>query len=754
MSTEPTTVEKLRRLPWLYAHHTSNTVFAFLTVLGSVFILFLDEVQLDKEQIGLVLALLPFCALIAPLIGPWIARVGLKRSYLICWTARKLVVALLITTPWVIHWYGQEAAFYFVGVIVLAFAIWRAVGETAYFPWMQEVVPNSIRGKYSAVNAVVTTLAGALTMIGASLVLRSSDGLPRLIWLFAVGVLFGLISVATVVMIPGGQPVAKDQAHTVRFGAMMQAVRDRQFLKYLVGHAVIFLGMHPLGVFLPLFMKERVGLAPEQVVLLEVAAMCAMALLAMPWGWAADRYGSKPVMVLTLVLFLGFPTSLWVMPRGTNLSMLAALGIMFLMGLVGVGWGIGSSRLLFNSLVPPAHRTAYMAIFYAWMGLFAGIGPLLGGWLLERGANIDAHWLGLPIDAYTPLMVAHIIALVTAVAIFSQIRVEGEMPTLSFAGMFFRGDPIGAVSALISYNVIGEETRRLTTTERLGRSRSPLNVDELIESLSDPSFNVRYEAIHSMARSRAHPRLTDTLIAILQGPEPDLSIAAAWALGRLGDRRAIAPLREQLTCDYPLLAARSARALAMLGDQESLYVLLARLRDELDTGIRCAYASALGALHSPAALHELLAFLREESSESIRQELALALSRIAGDEHEYVRLWRRARHDQSTALAQVMQSIRRKIAQAVPGRPDLTALAGRGGTAFADGDLQQGIVHLRDLIQHMSAHSLPESALQVLAEAQQRLNEFGSGRMEYLILSINVLNKALNKHTLNWITQM
>jgi len=35
-----------------------------------------------------------------------------------------------------------------------------------------------------------------------------------------------------------------------------------------------------------------------RVVLLDVVSMLAIIVAAMPWGWAADRFGSKPVLLL------------------------------------------------------------------------------------------------------------------------------------------------------------------------------------------------------------------------------------------------------------------------------------------------------------------------------------------------------------------------------------------------------------------------------------------------------------------------
>ena len=54
----PTTVEKLKGMPWSIASNASNTVFAQYTFYGSLFVLFLSALGLSKSQMGAILSLL------------------------------------------------------------------------------------------------------------------------------------------------------------------------------------------------------------------------------------------------------------------------------------------------------------------------------------------------------------------------------------------------------------------------------------------------------------------------------------------------------------------------------------------------------------------------------------------------------------------------------------------------------------------------------------------------------------------------
>jgi len=83
----------VRALPWQWAGTGLNTFFALWTFGGSVFLLFLSELGLPKVQIGVVLALFPFCGLLALGFAPVAARLGRKRVFLGCYGARKVVMA-------------------------------------------------------------------------------------------------------------------------------------------------------------------------------------------------------------------------------------------------------------------------------------------------------------------------------------------------------------------------------------------------------------------------------------------------------------------------------------------------------------------------------------------------------------------------------------------------------------------------------------------------------------------------------------
>lgn len=741
-TTRPTDVEKLQRMHWLVVADSLNVIFVFFTFAGPVFLLYLAELSLNNAQIGVLLSLVPFCGIVAPFIAPAVARFGYKRVYLIFWSARKFVMMLMLLTPWVVERYGAAVTFYWVAGIIFFFAMCRSIAEVGGYPWRQEAIPNTIRGKYTAVSGIVTTMTGMITITIGSYVVDSGEGLTRFMILIALGIGAGLLSIFAYAMVPGGAAVdPADEPDEGHLRGMGEALRDRDFMFFLGTLGLITMGVAAFQ-FIPLFMSTYVGLSDGNVVLLSVGTHAGSLLSSYLWGWTADRYGSRPVMQSSIYLMLTLPLAWFLMPRFSPFSMPMAVMIAFVVGVASLAWQISWFRYLFVSAIPQERRTAYTAVYYAWLGLVSGLGPLLAGFVLDAGAGLDSLSLA-QIDSYTPLFGLTLVLLLVGAGAVTQLKKEAAPAFRTFVGMFMRGNPIRALESVALYNFARSETQRVSTTARLGDAQSALSTNELLEALQDPSFNVRYEAINSLGRTPTEPRVVDALLNVLTGPESELSIAATRALANLGDPQAIPVLRRTLHSGYPLLEANSARALANLGDTESVPVFLAKLREEPNRRLRIAYASALGKLGDTNAIPELFTLMRQAHTDTSRGEFGLALARLAGDERYYIQNWRRLRAGRATAIAQAVLALKRLVRS--PQAEQVHPLLDQCSRQFGANENKAGITTLIDVLALVEAMSISKAQAAILAACRQNLAEYGDSRLEFILLSLHTMHTALRR---------
>jgi HEAT repeat protein len=188
--------------------------------------------------------------------------------------------------------------------------------------------------------------------------------------------------------------------------------------------------------------------------------------------------------------------------------------------------------------------------------------------------------------------------------------------------------------------------------------------------------------------------------------------------------------------------------LGSLEDKTALPLLLARLSDETDCGLRVAYASALGKLGAQQAIGDMLPTLRASQDSSTRMELGLALARLVGDEHYFVQLLRQAGAETGTVVSQAVTALTKKMRQlyseseseSEPEDNELIQLMEDCAEALARQQLERGVALLGCVIGLLPLEELDASCRVILQECAERIDEFGVQRIEYVILTLHTMN--------------
>jgi sugar phosphate permease len=737
---EPTTLEKIRGLPWVLAMSASLAVHARFLFFGSSFVLFLNQIGFNKTQIGGLLSLLPFLGLTALFVAPWVAQRGVKRVYLTFFGGRNIFVFLLLLSPVIYLRWGTTGAFLYIAGLMAFYSLFRAIGETGHYPWQQEYIPNAIRGKFTATTNIISNVARLIAVSFAAYVVGLSTDLGRFMLLFALGGIFGLAAVWAAAHIPGGAPNPEVESKRPDFKGMLQSLRDHSFTAFLIGVGMLTLINLPIFSFVPLFMREEIGLSDSQVVWLQTGVLIASMGTGYLWGWAADRYGSKPVMLSGVIAKAILPVFWIVMPRGVSASFLIAIFISFWQGFAAQGWWIGHTRLLFVRIVPTKQKTAYMAVYYAWIGLVGGASRLISGALLDRFSGLSYQVGFIHVDSYSILFVAGILMPLLSLLVFRFVRADSPVSLSEFAGKFVHGNVFVAVESIIRYQMARDEETTVVATERLGQAQSPLTVDELLETLDDPRFNVRFEAIISIARHRPDDRLIDALAKVLRHSEPSLGVVAAWALGRLGDPRALDALREGLNSSYRSIRAHSARALGTLGDEAIVPQLLEYLETEPDFSLRLAYGSTLGKLRIKEAIPELLSLLAKCPDLENQQTTALSIGRIIGNEHDFIQLLgQTGSSDPGTPIAQAILALKKGLDGLDVGEMDLMDMLDAASDTFSRGELAPGVAQFQEIVAILPEDRFGEVCGAILHACQTQMKQYGADRLDYVVLALHTI---------------
>lgn len=168
------------------------------------------------------------------------------------------------------------------------------------------------------------------------------------------------------------------------------------------------------------------------------------------------------------------------------------------------------------------------------------------------------------------------------------------------------------------------------------------SINRLVEAAqNDPDGGVRAAAIDALDQQDRVEQLieamtgqdlqadgadwakADVFVKVLRAPEPEMRMAAATVLGRIGSTRATAALLKQLGDPEPRVRARVARALGRIGDPQAVEPMMKRVRDD-DVTVRREVAEAFGAIESGESLKALLVMMNDES-DMVRRIAATSL---------------------------------------------------------------------------------------------------------------------------------
>jgi len=148
---------------------------------------------------------------------------------------------------------------------------------------------------------------------------------------------------------------------------------------------VVFIDMAGFGIVIPFlpFWAEHFGAGPDVVTLLMASYSLMQFLLAPAWGWASDRWGRKPVLVVSVLgsvlsfVWLGFASTLWMV-----------FGARILAGAMGANIAVAQAYVA--DLTPGEDRARGMGLLGAAFGMGFIMGPAIGGVLAgPDAANPD-----------------------------------------------------------------------------------------------------------------------------------------------------------------------------------------------------------------------------------------------------------------------------------------------------------------------------------------------------------------------------
>ncbi len=266
--------------------------------------------------------------------------------------------------------------------IVFASLVLTAIGlnfsDLVWFPLLRGYVDADRIGRFFGVIRSTWHVGVILFFLGGQYWLAAHPGGFGL--LFGVAWLAGALRVALLWRLPER---SERSATRIRAREALALVRsDRRMRRYLIGicwGAGVRVSVLPFTIVM---LRRTLGFSDSEVLLMTIAQFVGGLVSLYLWGALVDRVGPYVVFRFTSLATAALYVGLTQLDSGSSFTLYAAVAFFFLHAILGAGYGVSDTRVLFT-LAPPEAPARTLVVGGSLTGLAIGLSPALVGTALD-----------------------------------------------------------------------------------------------------------------------------------------------------------------------------------------------------------------------------------------------------------------------------------------------------------------------------------------------------------------------------------
>jgi len=377
----------------------------FMTLPGNFIVAMMlsQTFRLGETMFGVIVSLPHWCNVVQLFVVPFLTRVWPQKAIAltISWLHLLVWVGLAIALPY-IPTDDVDRASRLLFILFGLSALTHSVVGVSWTSWVQEWVPDRLRGKYFGRRNRLLQISTVVFLLGAGEALTQLNIITPVLGFQAVIAVSVFLRVFSILAQYRILATSTSRSHEAGLGFRAQValiLKNRPLLWLYAFGASFGLLANIFGPFFNVFLYDSIGMSVAQVSMLTVIFNVTGAMALPAWGQFMDRYGNRPGMNVALVAWM-LPGFLWAFLTPENSWMIKfvfASG-----GIFSAGYLLGSFNLLLK-LVPPEAKTAAISINVAVTSLAAAVAPILGGMILDHLWSRGVAKL----DGYHAMAIAH-----------------------------------------------------------------------------------------------------------------------------------------------------------------------------------------------------------------------------------------------------------------------------------------------------------------------------------------------------------
>lgn len=393
---------------------------SFQVVLGSPMILYARTLDASATVLGIIAGMMPLLVIFQIPAANHINRIGYRRFVLAGWSTRVLFIFGMALVPLTSGFLDIANRLALLLALLFCFNLSRGISSCAWLPWITQLVPAELRGRYLARDVAVQNLASFIAFLVAAFTLSGVTQAWQFAVLFTFSAGMGAISLAFLKRIPD-VPIPEAVKTSPTPVPWLEMIRYKPFRKLLRATVAWSVAYGGISAFTVAFLKEDSLLSEGKILLISSIAFLGGVSSLWLLGSRFDRVGSKPVLGAACVgwlLVLGGWGAIagGVLRPGLGLI----LTLQFLMGLLAAAVSMANNKLAMG-IVPAMGRNHFFAIFSVVSNVTLGLAPIAWGLLIDAVGDRAPMLLGLEWNRFTVFFAGAAVAYGVLLGIVQQL---------------------------------------------------------------------------------------------------------------------------------------------------------------------------------------------------------------------------------------------------------------------------------------------------------------------------------------------
>lgn len=372
---------------------------SYQVVLSSPMVLYVKELGASATIVGIIAGMMPLLVIFQIPAASHIPKFGFKRFVYAGWGTRVMFIFGMAAVPLTGDFLSASGRLVLLLALLFGFNLSRGISSCAWLPWLTELLPARIRGKYLSQEAAVINVSSFFAFLIGAACLTGNSAPWQFSLLFGFSAVMGAVSLKYLKRIPDAPlpTQVRTSKWPVPWMEMLRYHPFRRLLQTVVGFSAAYGGVSAFSVA---FLKTEAGMSEGNILLVTstsfLGGLCSLWLL----GSALDKLGSKPVLTFAFALWAVVLTG-WLLLAGEviHLSMALLLLLQAIMGFLAALVQMSSTRLAMT-VIPVMGRSHFFAIYSVMNNVVLGVSPILWGMLIDSAGGKAPRWAGISWNRY------------------------------------------------------------------------------------------------------------------------------------------------------------------------------------------------------------------------------------------------------------------------------------------------------------------------------------------------------------------